>query len=142
MGKSFNEIKNSIALLILEIKSLDPTTKYSAIVHLEEFIDLLKLEALKELPEDNIKDEEDGSFNNLDYDDDVDDYSDSDDEGTLPESNTSNKPVAANENLSVEKSLYNSDKAAEVDGPMPSAKEEKKTEQYCEEGKWGLAKEK
>ena len=103
MGKSFNEIKNSIALLILEIKSLDPATKYSAIVHLEESIDLLKLEALKELPEENIKDE-DGSSNNFDDDD---DYCDSDDEGTLPESNSSNEPVADYENLSVEKSLYN-----------------------------------
>ena len=93
----------------MEIKSLDPTTKYSSIVHLEEFIDLLKLEALKELPEENIKDE-DGSSNNFDND-----YHDSDDEGTLPESNTSNESVAAYEKLSVEKSLYICDIISDID---------------------------
>ena len=46
MMKSFNDIKKIIALLTLEIKSLDPTSKYSAIIHLEETIDILKLEAL------------------------------------------------------------------------------------------------
>ena len=106
MIKSFNEIKKSIALLTLEIKGLDPTTKYSAIVHLEETVDLLKLEALKELPEEDIK-TEDTFSNNVDYDDDdVDDDYD-DDEDT--ESNTSNEPVPASEYLPVEKSLYNSD---------------------------------
>ena len=71
MMKSFNDIKQIIALLTLEIKSLDPTSKYSAIVHLEETIDILKLEALKELPqsEDDIKDEDISSDNLNDYED-------------------------------------------------------------------------
>ena len=62
--KSFNDVKKIIALLTsnfsLLIKNLDPTSKYSAIVHLEETIDILKLEALKELPqsEEDIKDED------------------------------------------------------------------------------------
>lgn len=58
--KSFTDVKKIISLLTLEIKSLDPTSKYSAIVHLEETIDILKLEALKELPqtEEDIKDED------------------------------------------------------------------------------------
>ena len=68
---SFIEIKKSIALLILEIKRLDPTSKYSIIVHLEETIDILKLEALKELPqsqfEEDIKDEDISSDNLNDY---------------------------------------------------------------------------
>ena len=69
MMKSFNDIKKIIALLTLEIKSLDPTSKYSAIIHLEETIDILKLEALKELPqyEEDIKDEDISSDNLDDY---------------------------------------------------------------------------
>ena len=64
MMKSFNDVKKIIALLTsnfsLLIKNLDPTSKYSAIVLLEETIDILKLEALKELPqsEEDIKDED------------------------------------------------------------------------------------
>ena len=69
MMKSFNDIKKIISLLTLEIKRLDPTSKYSIIVHLEETIDILKLEALKELPqsEEDIKDEDISSDNLNDY---------------------------------------------------------------------------
>ena len=45
MGKSLNDIKRDIALLTLDIESLDPDSKHSAITHLEETIDLLKFEA-------------------------------------------------------------------------------------------------
>ena len=45
MGKSLNDIMRDIALLTLDIESLDPDSKHSAITHLEETIDLLKFEA-------------------------------------------------------------------------------------------------
>ena len=69
--KSFNDIKKIIALLTFEIKSLDSKSKYSAIVYLEETIDILKLEALKELPqyEESIKDEDISSDNLVNYED-------------------------------------------------------------------------
>ena len=45
MGKSLNDIKRDIALLTLDIESLDPDSKHSAISHLEETLDLLKIGA-------------------------------------------------------------------------------------------------
>ena len=42
MGKSLNDIKRDISLLTMDIESLDPGSKLSAISHLEETIDLLK----------------------------------------------------------------------------------------------------
>ena len=72
---SLHEIKKNIELLTLEIKSLDPTSKYSAVVHLEEAVDLLKLEALKELPEENVKVEDD-SYNDADSNEEIESDSD------------------------------------------------------------------
>ena len=43
MAKTLNDIKRDIALLTLDIECLDQGSKYSAIVHLEETIVLLKL---------------------------------------------------------------------------------------------------
>ena len=100
MMKNFNDIKKIIGHLTLEIKSLDPTSKYSAIVHLEETIDILKLEALKELPqsEEDIKDEVNSSENLNDYEDMImNDYEDIE----------SNTPDEANDNR-IEKNHVNS----------------------------------
>ena len=49
MGKSLDDIKRDIALLTLDIECLDPDSKHSAIAHLEETIDLLKLGAEHDL---------------------------------------------------------------------------------------------
>ena len=92
MMKSFNDIKKIISLLTLEIKRLDPTSKYSAIVHLEETIDILKLEALKELPqsEEDIKDEDISSENLNDYEDMImNDYEDI--ESNAPDEDNDNR---------------------------------------------------
>ena len=45
MGKSLNDIKRDIAVLTLDIECLDSDSKLSAISHLEETIELLKVEA-------------------------------------------------------------------------------------------------
>ena len=49
MSKTLNVIKRNIALLTLDIECLDPASKYSAIVHLEETIVVLKIGAEHDL---------------------------------------------------------------------------------------------
>ena len=49
MSKTLNVIKRDIALLTLDIECLDPASKYTAIVHLEEAINLLKIGAEHDL---------------------------------------------------------------------------------------------
>ena len=89
MGKSLSDIKSDIALLTLDIECLEPDSKHSAIAHLEETIDLLKLGAEHDLAslanqdsseekqqiqdkDDSSKDENTWMFNDDTFIDDID----------------------------------------------------------------------
>ena len=76
MGKSLNDIKRDIALLTMDIESLDPDSKHSAISHLEETVDLLKIgaehdqemnEVMDTLLEENPNNEDPENESNIDH---------------------------------------------------------------------------
>ena len=117
MGKSLNDIKRDIALLTLEIECLDPDSKHSAIAHLEETIDLLKLGAEHDLAslanqdlseekqqskvvDEPSKDENSWMFNDDTFIDDIDYESNITLEESVPE-NESNFDQGNNEKMEI-----------------------------------------